>query len=247
VRQAAISDDGRMLRLSRALGVPRSTLWALRTEIEARWVLLRRCVHPAAWRRLRRLRGKRDLLLNVASGPHILDGFVNLELRGYHPDIIRWDCRRSVPVADASCRGIRIEHFIEHLDPRDEMPLLLADCHRALAPGGVLRIVVPDVARYMAAYVTRDKAEFNALAVEDPFPEDLPTWMDIVNHAFHQWHEHRWGYDAENLTCFLAAAGFADVAISQYGTSRLPALARDRDEHAAYSLYVEAVKRGRPA
>lgn len=236
-----------MLRWSRALGIPRSTLWALRIEIEARWASLRRLVNPGAWLQLRRLSARRDLLLNVASGPHVLAGFVNLELRAYHPDIIRWDCRRSLPVAGESCRGIRIEHFLEHLDPRDEAPFLLRDCFRALAPGGVLRIIVPDVARYMAAYVARDKAEFNALAVEDPFPDDLPTWIDIVNHAFHQWHEHRWGYDVENLTVLLHAAGLSDVAVSRYGTSRLPELARDRDEHAAYSLYVEAVKRDRAA
>jgi predicted SAM-dependent methyltransferase len=245
VRQPALRDDGRMLRWSRALGVPRSTLWALRTEIEAATVALRRYLIPSAWLELRRLRGRRDLLLNVASGPHLLDGFVNLELRAYHADVLRWDCRRSLPVADGSCRGIRIEHFLEHLDPRDEVPLLLGDCCRALMPGGVLRIVVPDVARYMAAYVARDKAEFNALAVEDPFPDDLPTWMDVVNHAFHQWHEHRWGYDRENLTWFLKAAGFCEIGVSQYGTSRLHALGRDRDEHAAYSLYVEGVKPGR--
>lgn len=231
-----------MLRLSRALGVPRSTLWALRTEIEAAWVTLRGYLYPPAWLELRRLRRRRDLLLNLATGPHVLEGFVNLELRAYHPDVIRWDCRRGVPVADESCRGLRIEHFLEHLDPRDEVPLLLRDCYRALMPGGVLRIVVPDVARYMAAYVARDKAAFNALAVEDPFPDDLPTWMDVVNHAFHQWHEHRWGYDVENLTRLLEAAGFSQVAASHYGRSRLPALARDREEHAAYSLYVEGLK-----
>jgi predicted SAM-dependent methyltransferase len=247
VRNPGVADDGRMLRLSRALGVPRSTLWAVRTELEAASLTLRQLFLPSARRELRRLRHERDLLLNVASGPHVLAGFVNLELRAYHPDVIRWDCRRRVPVADGSCRGIRIEHFLEHLDPRDEAPLLLRDCYRALQPGGVVRIVVPDVARYMAAYVARDKAEFDALAVEDPLPADLPTPMDVVNHAFHQWHEHRWGYDADNLGGVLHAAGFAEVAIARYGSSRLAPLACDRDEHAAYSLYVEGMKPGATA
>ena len=44
----------------------------------------------------------------------------------------------------------------------------------ALTEDGLLRIIVPE-----------------------PFPEDLPTRMDVVNHIFHQWHEHRWGYDFE--------------------------------------------------
>jgi predicted SAM-dependent methyltransferase len=242
VRQDAVRDDGRMLRVARAVGMPRATLWAIRTELEAAWVSLRNHFHPSARLALRRVRGRNELLLNVASGPFVLDGFVNLELRAYHADVVRWDCRTSVPVADGACRGIRIEHFLEHLDPRDEVPFLLRDCHRALAPGGVLRIVVPDVARFMAAYLARDKSGFDALAVADPFPDDLPTALDIVNHAFHQWHEHRWGYDVENLTWLLERAGFSEIVRSAYGASRLPALGRDRDEHAAYSLYVECVK-----
>lgn len=242
VRQPAVRDDGRMLQLSRALGVSRATLWAIRAELEARCVSVRRVVRPAARRELGELRARRELLLNVASGPHVLDGFVNLELRAYHPSILRWDCRRSVPAADGSCRGIRIEHFLEHLDPRDEAPALLRDCHRALAPDGVLRIVVPDAARYLSAYVQRSRAAFDALAVEDPLPHDLPTPLDVVNHVFHQWHEHRWAYDVENLTWRLRAAGFTDIRQSHVHTSRLAPLAQDRDEHAAYSLYVECVK-----
>jgi predicted SAM-dependent methyltransferase len=242
MRHRAVRDDGRMLQISRALGVSRATLWALRTELESTWVGVRRVLWPPALLEWRALRGQRDLLLNVASGPHVLDGFVNLELRAYHPDIFRWDCRRSVPAADGCCRGIRIEHFLEHLDPRDEAPDLLRDCHRALAPGHVLRIVVPDTARYLAAYVERSRAALDELAVDDPLPDDLPTPLDVINHVFHQWHEHRWAYDVENLTWRLREAGFVEITISAFGMSRLPELGRDRDEHAAYSLYVDCIK-----
>jgi predicted SAM-dependent methyltransferase len=231
-----------MLHLARALGISRATLWAFRTEVEACWVSVRRVVWIPARLQYRALRARRELLLNVASGPHLIPGFVNLELRPYHKDIVRWDCRRSLPVADGSCRGIRIEHFLEHLDPRDEAPALLRDCYRALAPDGVLRIVVPDAARYLCAYVEGSRARFAALAVDDPLPDDLPTPLDVVNHVFHQWHEHRWAYDVENLTVRLRAAGLSEVAVSEYGASRLPQLAPDRAEHAAYSLYVECVK-----
>ena len=76
----------------------------------------------------------------------------------------------------------------------------------------------------------------------DPLPSDLPTRLDVVNHVFHQWHEHRWAYDVENLSWRLREAGFANIERSRFQVSRLPSLAADRDEHAAYSLYVECVK-----
>jgi len=244
-RPAPVRDDGRMLQLARTLGVPRATLWAVRIECEALWVRVVNLAWPPARRVIRELRRRSGLLLNVASGPFALDGFVNLELRAYHPDIVRWDCRTSLPVRDGSCRGIRIEHFVEHLDPRDELPLLLSDCHRAMAEGGVLRVIVPDTARYLRAYVQGLRAGFDELATPDPFPSDLPTALDVVNHVFHQWHEHRWAYDVENLSWRLRAAGFTDLHVASFRESLLPALALDRDEHAPYSMYVEGVKRAR--
>jgi predicted SAM-dependent methyltransferase len=241
-RPSAVRDDGRMLDVARTLRVSRAALWMVRTELEALSVSIVNVVWPPARGVIRGLRRQRDLLVNVASGPFTLDGFVNLELRRYHPEIVRWDCRTSLPLSDASCRGIRIEHFVEHLDPRDELPSLLAHCFRALMPGGVLRVIVPDAARYLRAYVDGGRRGFDDLATPNPFPSDLPTALDVVNHVFHQWHEHRWAYDLDNLSWRLRDAGFTDIQAAAFRKSRLPALAVDREEHAPYSLYVEGVR-----
>jgi predicted SAM-dependent methyltransferase len=238
----ASQDTGAMLRLARALGVSRAALWVVRGEVEAKLASFGAACWPPSRARLRALRRQRGLLVNVGSGPFVLDGFVNLDLRRYHPAVIRWDCRRSLPLSDGSCAGIRIEHFLEHVDPRDELPLLLQACHRALGPGGVLRLIVPDIARFMAAYFADGRTAFDALGVPNPLPDDLPTRLDAVNHMFYQWHEHRWAYDLDNLRWRLQAAGFHEVLRARFGQSRLPALAADRDAHVAYSLYVDAVK-----
>jgi hypothetical protein len=66
--------------------------------------------------------------------------------------------------------------------------------------------------------------------------------MDVISHAFHSWHEHRWAYDFESLSHRLRTAGFTVVERPAFGQSRLPALAQDRDHHRPYSLYVEAIK-----
>ncbi len=213
-------------------------------RFEANGFLVRAKNRLLPWRRARlaHLRRQKDILLNVACGPQILDGFVSIDLLPASPGVIAWDCRRSVPVADGAAAGIRAEQFVEHLETQEELPAFLRDCHRALKPGGVLRIIVPDAERYLHAYCTPDLSGFRDLQVPDPFPADLPTRMDVVNHIFHQWHEHRWAYDFETLTHRLNAAGFARVDKMGYRRSLLPALGQDRDVHAPYSLYVDAMK-----
>jgi predicted SAM-dependent methyltransferase len=167
---------------------------------------------------------------------------VNIDLRASHPDVVALDCRRRLPFGDQSIAGIRAEHFFEHLEPREEVPAFLAECRRVLVDGGVLRIIVPDTERYLRAYCRDDLSGFRDLSVPLPFPDDLPTRMDVVNHTFHQWHEHRWGYDLETLVHRLQSSGFARVTKMGFRSSIDPELASDREEHAPYSLYVDAVK-----
>jgi predicted SAM-dependent methyltransferase len=216
----------------------------IRTEVNAGCLRVANALWPPRWLRVRRLRAQRDLLVNVACGPFALDGFVNVDLYKLAAHVIPWDCRWSLPLSDGSAAGVRAEHFVEHLEPREELPAFLRDCLRVLAPGGVLRIVVPDAGRYLQAYAHGPNAldAWRDLGVPIPFPDDLPTRMDVVNHVFHQWHEHRWGYDAETLAHRVKSAGFAEAAVARFGESRLPALARDREVHRPYSLYLEAIK-----
>lgn len=214
----------------------------LRTEANSWSVRAGNLLLPSRRRRLAALRRERGVLVNVACGPLALPGFVNLDLFATHPDAVLWDCRRSLPLADGAAAGIRAEQFFEHLETREELPAFLAACRRALIPGGVLRIVVPDAGRYLEAYCRGGLSGFRELAVPDPFPADLPTRMDVINHIFHQWHEHRWGYDFETLEHRLRGAGFTRVEKGAYLRSLDPRLALDAEVHSADSLYVDAVK-----
>jgi predicted SAM-dependent methyltransferase len=214
----------------------------LRFEANGWLVAAQNCFLPSRRRVLRQIRMGRDLLVNTACGAQVLEGFVNLDVMATAPGVLRWDCRRRFPLADGSAAGIRAEQFVEHLETREELPAFLRDALRTLRPGGVLRVIVPDAERYLQAYCAGTLHGFRELAVPEPFPADLPTRMDIINHVFHQWSEHRWGYDYETLEHRLRAAGFDRVERMSFGRSILPALAQDRDVHAPYSLYVDAVK-----
>jgi predicted SAM-dependent methyltransferase len=226
----------------RRLPFSRGMFDQLRVELRALRSKMSYMLFPWRWSRLRAVQMASEQLINVACGPHVADGFLNLDLLPCDPRVMDWDCRRSLPVGDSTAAGIRVEHFVEHLDPRDELPVFLRNARRALRKGGVLRIIVPDAERFLRAYCSTDAGAFRDLAVPEPFPSDLPTRMDVVNHIFHQWHEHRWGYDFETLEHRLREAGFTRVERSTFGRSVDSRLACDRPVHAPYSLYVDAVK-----
>jgi predicted SAM-dependent methyltransferase len=215
----------------------------LRFELNAQIVVrLLNQFSPTQRSKLRQIREGDDLRVNVACGPQVIPGFVNLDLFCTAPSVTRWDCRRRLPLADSTAIGIRAEQFLEHLEVLEELPSFLSDCLRVLKPGGVLRVIVPDTRRYIEAYLRPDLSGFEELIWQIPFPEDLPTKLDVVNHIFHQYHEHRWGYDLENLSDRLRRAGFEQIKKMSYGHSQDPQLGSDRPVHAPYSLYVEACK-----
>ncbi len=223
------------------LPVTRSLFDQLRFEANALGVRAGYAVLPAKRQQRAGVLALRGQLVNVACGPHTPEGFLNLDLIAASAAVMPWDCRRSLPLADGAAAGVRIEHFAEHLDPREELPVLLADVRRVLAPGGVLRVIVPDAGRYLEAYCRGDLSGFAELGTPEPFPADLPTRMDVVNHVFHQWGEHRWGYDLETLMHRLRQAGFTRMERMTFGISLDPRLACDRETHAPYSLYVDAM------
>ena len=214
----------------------------LRDEARAGAIRAKNATLPWRRGRIARVRRTPDQYVNAACGPHVLDGFLNLDTNETVHGVLPWDCRTALPLDEGMAAGIRAEQFVEHLETREELPAFLSAAHRALRPGGVLRVIVPDAARYLQAYCRDDLSGYRELAVPDPFPADLPTRMDVINHVFHQWHEHRWGYDFETLAHRLRAAGFTRIVQTDYRRSLDPRLAADRDVHAPYSLYVDAVK-----
>lgn len=226
------------------LPVTRFLFDQIRLEINAEATTLMNALLPSHRRELRRLRSSTNLYANVACGPFPISGFVNLDLFSRGRDVVAVDCRRRLPFTDETVVGIRVEHFVEHLERCEELPAFLTDCLRTLQAGGVLRIIVPDAERFLNAYCSGGYDRFAELGYTLPFPGNLRTRMDVVNYVFHQAHEHRWGYDYETLADRLSEAGFSQIArVAFREGARGGALSvHDREVHAPYSLYVEASK-----
>jgi predicted SAM-dependent methyltransferase len=213
--------------------LPRHILAPLRAEIHLALVRFRSLfaipVNPNADSRF---------LVNVGAGPNGLRGWINIDA-WWKPgvDLIR-DCRRSLPFKNGTVDGIFCEHFLEHIDYFEDVPVFLAECHRQLKMGGVLRIIVPDASKYVRAYATDG---WNAM--RELSDRNFKTKMELLNDVFRGggW-RHKYAYDYETLDLVMREAGFQIVQQMGFGVSNDPALAVDSPGHAPESLYVEATK-----
>lgn len=225
------------------LPLSRRTLDILRHESRAARTTLTNAINLRYRMQMRKLRRARDLSINFGSGGFGLPSWVNVELRPHKDTTICLDIRRRLPFADGSARRILAEHVVEHLDFRKDVPRLLGEFYRVLAPRGVARIIVPDAQRFLEAYVTTDKAVWQKLGWDiDNLPPDIYTSMHVINHIFHQGGEHLFGYDFVTLQWVLENAGFTKILRQKFGVSLDPELAIDQEIHKLYSLYVEVVR-----
>lgn len=226
-----------------AFALDRRTFDTIRHECRAWRTRASKTVSLAYHLRVRELRRRNDLSLNIGSGGRGLPDWVNIELTPMRDTTLCLDMRRPMPLADGSVGRILAEHVVEHMDFRADVPEAFQEWHRLLKKGGVLRIVVPDARRFLEAYVLGDPAIWRDLGWDvDDLPDDIFTPMHVINHIFHQSGEHLFAYDFETLDWALRQAGFSIVKQMSFRRSHDPQLAIDQENHAPYSLYVEAIK-----
>jgi SAM-dependent methyltransferase len=193
-----------------------------------------------------------DPKLHLGAGARRLEGWINVDV---HPAPLSLNLTRGLPFADSSVRVIFASHLFEHLYYPNQALRFLAECRRVLRPGGRLRLVVPDIERYIRAYAAGDDAFFT---------ERRRTWQGLPEGRTHLEEflsyagagpdpatfldSHKYAYDYATLARLLARAGFVDVARSTYMGSDLPDLRVDEASEVAgatsegrhYSLFVEA-------
>ena len=90
--------------------------------------------------------------LNIGCGSRYLHGWENLDFRPVSPEVKPWDLRRRLPYPDGSVDLVYSSHLLEHLSP-EQAAALLKDALRVLKPGGVVRMVVPDLETLARGYL----------------------------------------------------------------------------------------------
>ena len=150
-------------------------------------------------------------------------------------NILRLDLRRPLPFPDGRYRAVYSSHTFEHLH-RQEALALARECCRVLVPGGVCRVVVPDlgaiIERYRQRHAGADAPDgagdqlMEEMLVHPPAP--APGALGLY-HRLLGFHQHKWMYDARSMSGLLREAGFAEVTPRPCLEGNLPGLAEIED------------------
>ena len=145
----------------------------------------------------------------------MLRGFLNIDINLLRNPDLWLDVRRGLPLQNESVSFIYTSHTIEHLS-LSEIGRLLSECHRVLENGASIRIVVPDLAKAIAAYAGRDVDWF----------VDFPHRFRSLGGKFANYilcdAQHKCAFDHEFLEELLCAADFCDVKAMALGESGAP-------------------------
>ena len=157
----------------------------------------------------RYLAGSAEPKLQIGAGPLGIDGWLNSDLIAGD---VYLDLERPLPLPDRVFAYAFGEHVIEHI-AEHRIAGLLSELHRILMPGGVLRLVTPDLRKLIALYEDRSdeisRADYGAwLGGLTGKTYDQPA--QLLNDNLRLW-GHRHIYDEDDLRARLLAAGFASV------------------------------------
>jgi predicted SAM-dependent methyltransferase len=174
------------------------------------------------------------LKLNLGCGDAIKEGWINVDL--FAPSAnLSLDLREPLPFEAGTASFIYSEHFLEHLEFPTEVIGLLRESYRVLAPGGVLRVGVPDAGSLSIAYAEGDRERFRG-AWNSRYPDWLGIPMHRLNYCFRQAGEHKYAYDEEILVKAFRDSDFKEVRRSEF----IPQL--DSESRRDGTLYVTGVK-----
>ncbi len=109
--------------------------------------------------------GGKTHLLNLGCGRRFHPDWVNLDIAPADPAVIQHNLLEPLPLDDGTCGVVYHSHVLEHI-PKGQAPAFIAECFRVLAPGGVIRIAVPDLEGIAREYLKQ---------------------LDAANHEQHEW------------------------------------------------------------
>lgn len=130
-------------------------------------------------------------------------------------------------------------HALEHLDYPHGAIAFLESARKVLKPGGVARILVPDLEIVAKAYASGSDLKF-IYGTEGQWYYHKPESRAERFHFFMTAWSHRIVYDFDLLRDLMLDAGFSVVEKMAINQSRVPELS-GRDRYLSESLIVEAV------
>ena len=112
--------------------------------------------------------------LNLGCGTSFDRSWVNVDLLPSAPEVIKHDLYDPLPFADATFEFVYHSHVLEHLH-RAHAKDFMVECRRVLKPGGIIRVVVPDLEELVRSYL----ASLEGALAGDPTDARRYRWAVI--------------------------------------------------------------------
>lgn len=148
----------------------------------------------------------------------------------YPANVDYGDIVKGLPLPPGSCDLVYCSHVLEHL-ALEECRLALGNTWKILKPGGVFRLVLPDLEYLLDNYRADESAEASLRFMSGSglgqrsrartLGAFVVAWLGNAQHL--------WLWDFKGLSAELMSAGFGDVRRAFFGDSVYPEFAEVED------------------
>ena len=174
--------------------------------------------------------------LNWGCGSWVEKGWINSDIKDeYNPEIV-CDIRNGLPLEDGEIDYAVSVHALPEFTVAEIVPVL-QELQRVIKPGGVLRLVLPDLLKGIAAYQRGDRDYFLI-----PDKDARLLGAKLIMQLF--WYGYsKTSFTSEFIEEMLLKAGFREVRHCAYKETKSawPEII-ELDNREAESLYVEGYK-----
>jgi len=154
--------------------------------------------------------------LNLCCGYDIRPGFVNIDIRKTHPDVMVLDLEKDLlkPFQDNSVEEIVAKDCVEHMSWR-RVEALLRDMYRVLKNGGKVYIQVPDLEAISRKVILNPDFCFNELCGWKAISYWVYGGQDYPENT------HKAGFTIPTLKRLLESIGFRVTRIGNDGGTNI--------------------------
>jgi len=213
----------------------------LRKVVRTAVLVANRPVATARFRAAAR-RAPRPIALEVG-GLTRRDGWFMVNVNAVTPYYM--DGTKPWPFEDGALSHVYADNMIEHV-PLAGARVFIAEAHRCLRPGGVIRLVTPDVRTHVDLYLQGASSVSGALADEyRSLGVVIEHPIDMIRTPIGEFGHHAgYVYDFETLDAELRRAGFSPAKRCNLQESDDPMLRNleERSAHGSLQMVVEAVR-----
>jgi len=197
-----------------------------------------------------KLDSAKNNFINLGCGSIIKKDMINIDFFFEKGIDYGADLRYPLRIPSNSVDGIVCEHTMEHILYKDDEKLL-SECYRILKPGGVLRIILPDISKFINAYASGDEKWFSEweriFFIDSPDPvrskRRIKSPLQALSFVMQEY-GHISAWDVPLMRKFLEEAGFSDIEECSHRQGKKPELLIDTEVPGRLyvSLYIEATK-----